>query len=319
MKSLILASLFCAPLLSQSNGPAVATLPTPAPAPQVKAAASQDSADTAREIWDTGFLKKRPSSSQNGTHSHPSPRYSLNAQDSGSAPAIRKLSQAAIGLTIWRLRAPKPADREGSRLLVPELNRKGSSVELVPERVDSATALHVGDRIRLSIEVPHPGFLYVIDRERYSDGTTGEPTLIFPLLSINHGNNEVAAGRVIEIPPQNSDIRALYITRSSDRYIGEDLMLLVTPQPLHDISLSEEARPLDSALVERWDRDWSSNSLILNQDGGQRQVWSAAEQHAGEQSGPLLTQADPLPQTIVSTAPHSPARPILVRLPLYVQ
>lgn len=315
MKSLLLASLLGAPLLfSQANSPAPAA--QPASTSQAVAPRTDSSADESREIWDTGFLKKRPSSAQPSAHTHRIVHYAAAVPDGQPVP---HRSQAAIGLTIWRLRTPTPADREGSRLLVPELKRKGNAGELVPERIDSATVLHADDYIRLSIEVPRSGFLYVIDRERYNDGTFGDPVLIFPLLSINQGNNEVHPGRVIEIPPQNSDVLALHVTRSSDQHIGEDLMLLVTPQRLAGITLTKEAQPLDASLVTRWDRDWSTSSLALNLVEGQHQTWSTAEQRAGALSGPLLTQADPLPQTIVSVPPHNEAHPMLIHLPLLVQ
>ena len=54
-----------------------------------------------------------------------------------------------------------------------------ASGELTAERIDTGAPLALGDRVRLTIESPNGGFLYVIDREVYDDGTTSDPYLIF--------------------------------------------------------------------------------------------------------------------------------------------
>ena len=54
----------------------------------------------------------------------------------------------------------------------------------------------------MSIESPRSGFLYVIDREQYADGSTSDPYLIFPTQKIHAGNNAVSPGKVIELERQ---------------------------------------------------------------------------------------------------------------------
>jgi hypothetical protein len=46
--------------------------------------------------------------------------------------------------------------------------------EWTPQRIEADTPLKVGERVRLSIESPRTGYLYVIDREQYADGSYGE-------------------------------------------------------------------------------------------------------------------------------------------------
>ena len=48
--------------------------------------------------------------------------------------------------------------------------------------------------MRVAIELPQEGFLYVVDRERYRDGTSGDPYLIFPVQNLNHGDNKGEPG-----------------------------------------------------------------------------------------------------------------------------
>src|SRR5262249_18422470 len=104
-----------------------------------------------------------------------------------------------LGVTIWRLRPAGSADSKESRLLIPEED-KDNSGEWLPERVDADVTFAPGDRVRLSIESSRTGYLYVIDREQYADGSTSDPYLIFPTLRLHAGNNSVAAGKVIELP-----------------------------------------------------------------------------------------------------------------------
>lgn len=286
------------------------------PPPEVKS--TDQSLDEGREIWDTGFIKKRPAPSH---PRHPQgPIHYMPDTHNHDSPPHGEPSQAALGLTIWRLRPQIAGDREGARLLVQDGGKSGDLLDLIPERMDSSTPLQDGERIRLSVEVPRSGYLYVIDLERYRDGTTGDPFLIFPTLSMNRGKNEVQPGMVIEIPPQNASVRCLRVTRSSDHQIGEDLTLLVTPQPLTDVVPTDGAQRLDPARVAGWDRDWSINDHALNLEGGAHTVWSEAEQRAGASMGSaLLTQGDPPPQTILAVPVQSVSRPLLVHLTLNIE
>ena len=134
-----------------------------------------------------------------------------------------------VGITIWKLRKPKAADNEDSRLLIAEGNESG---EWTPERVEADTVFTSGDRVRLSIESPRNGYLYVINREQYSDGTMSDPYLIFPTQRNRGGDNSVKAGKVIELPGRS----AFRLEPQNANYVGEVLTLLITPQPLTEIT-----------------------------------------------------------------------------------
>jgi hypothetical protein len=111
-----------------------------------------------------------------------------------SAPA----SSEEIGVTVWRLRPSRSGDTGGRVLVLDGLKQ----AEWTPERIEADTPLNIGDRVRLTIESPRPGFLYIIDREQYADGSFGEPMMIFPTMRTRGGDNRVAPGRLIDIPAQ---------------------------------------------------------------------------------------------------------------------
>ena len=90
----------------------------------------------------------------------------------------RRLCPAApseLGVTVWRMRRATAEDPV--RLLVHET---GETEEWTAERIALGTPLSAGERVRISVESPREGHLYVVDRERYADGTTGTPLVIFP-------------------------------------------------------------------------------------------------------------------------------------------
>src|SRR5262249_18869758 len=134
-----------------------------------------------------------------------------------------------VGLTLWRLRPSAPADEQGVRVLVYETRK---DEQWTPERVSLETPLAEGQLVRLSIESARVGYLYVIDREQYRDGSVGDPFLIFPIQLVRNGNNAVEPGSLVEIPSWDGNPPYLKLKRSRPDHVGEVLTLLVTPEPI---------------------------------------------------------------------------------------
>jgi hypothetical protein len=151
----------------------------------------------------------------------------------------------------------------------------------------------------------------VIDREQYADGSSGDPYLIFPTQRIRGGNNAVSPGRIIELP----DRSAFRLRPQRAGYRGELLTLLITAEPVQELSAGATIRPLDRALVERWERQWSTPVERFEMVNGAGKTYTTGEREAAE--GRLLTQADDLPQTLMRVA-VTPNTPLLVTLPLGV-
>jgi len=216
-----------------------------------------------------------------------------------------------VGVTVWRLRPTRSSD-EGGRVLVQEGLKQS---EWTPERIEADTPLNIGDRVRLTVESPRPGFLYIIDREQYADGSLGEPMLIFPTLRTRGGNNRVEPGRLIDIPAQEDQYSYFTAQPAGDRrQVAEVLTIILVPQPL---PLQIAAQPLKMAETEvnGWEKLWGGVAERLELVGGAGRIWTMEEKSAGAALGRQLTQAGPPPQTVYRVA-RKAGGPLLVTVPL---
>lgn len=231
-----------------------------------------------RQLWDEEFVKARP------------------APAAAKAPAPRKSAARAsggpsfVGVTLWRL-APAP---EGTRGITVE----GEGRRWAPERAAVDAAIPEGAHVRVAVEASRPGYLYVIDRERYADGSTGEPMLVFPTRRIRAGDNAVQAGRLIEIPDLSDDPPYFRLKRSRPDHAEEELLLLIAPEPLPAIAAGQDAQPLTRAQVEEWERQWGARHARLESPGGAGRAYTASEREAASAPSRLLTRGEPLPQTL---------------------
>lgn len=259
--------------------------------------------DQSRQIVAEEFVSKRPTGSKTASKA----RYK---QAKGSKSVVG--AEARLGLTIWRLR-PAKGPAEGARLLVQD---GGAESAWVAERVDADAPLDVGDRVRLSFESARAGYLYVIDREQYADGTASEPYLIFPTSRTRGGDNRVEAGRLVEVPDQADRPNYFSVRRSRPDQVAEALTVIVAPTPIEGLTASGSARKLAVADVVRWERDWGGAVEQFALDGGAAKAWTTPEQRAGADGSRLLTQDDPPPQTVfrLKSAPGAPVL-VTVRLP----
>src|SRR6185295_7580311 len=126
----------------------------------------------------------------------------------------------------------------GERLIVHD---DDAVKEWMPERISANTRLVQGDKLRISVETVRAGYLYVIDREQYADGTLGEPYLIFPTTRTSGGNNEVAVGRLLEIPAQDDSPPFFTMKKSRPDHVAEVVSVLVTPEPLAGLQITDKA------------------------------------------------------------------------------
>lgn len=97
------------------------------------------------------------------------------------------LKNEKIGVTFWRLREPESYERDDAPTF-PVKTRKGVE-NWTAERVSSTTKFKINSLVRFTIESPRSGFLYVVNREVYADGTRGEAKLIFPDLPVDGSAN----------------------------------------------------------------------------------------------------------------------------------
>ena len=269
--------------------------------------------DGTRQLWNTEFLKNRPA----GKKAAPAAavRYKPVAESvktpAASTPAG---SGTMLGVTLWRMREPEASDLPGTRLLV--LGGGGQAREKTPERIDAATPLVNGDEVRLTVEVPATGYLYVVDRERYSNGKMSDPYLIYPNWQTRAGDNVVAPGRLLEIPDRRDNPSVFVIRPQRTDQVSEVLSLLVSPQPLTGFTITHEKLPppLDPALYAGWEKKWAVKAERFELEGGAGKAVTAKENTAGA----VLTQDDPLPQTLYRVG-VKPGSPVLLEIPLEIK
>jgi hypothetical protein len=224
------------------------------------------------------------------------------------------LTVRQVGITIWRLRPAAALDSGGVRLLVQE---DAGSAEWVPERVAATSALHSGDRVRLTIESPEAGYLYVVDRERYASGERGAPYLIFPTLRTRGGDNQVAAGKLVEIPGQEDRPNFFSLKPSRADQVEEELTILLVPKPIEGLEIGAKAAVIPAEMASGWERQWGAGKTeIFELAGGAGKAWTSAEQQAGADSTRILTQDDPPPQSIYRVVGAKAGDPILARVQL---
>ena len=262
--------------------------------------------DTTRKLWDTAFIDqpKRPAGGSSAKR-----RYRIATPN---VPPDRVASDTVVGVTLWRLRPAKSTDT-GERILVQE---GSESVDWIPERVEADTKLTAGTRVRLSVEAAREGYLYVIDREQYADGSLGEPYLIFPTTRTNGGNNEVKAGRIVEVPAQDDRPPFFTLKPSRSDQVSEVISVLVSPTPLDGLQIGANSQKLPAAQVAMWEKSWGGTVGRLEMKNGVGKTWTRQEKEAGADATRSLSQDEPAPQTLYYKPEARSGQAVMVNISL---
>jgi hypothetical protein len=255
------------------------------------------------------FIKQRPAKGRTPSTA----RYKRVSKSAGESESALPpgAAYAQLGVTLWRFRPATSADK--TKELVEEDD--GPATEWTLERIEEGTPLTPGQRVRLSIEsLSRDGYLYVIDREQYADGTLGDPLLIFPTRK-TADSNRVKAGQLIYIPSATGKFR-IKPSEGSKGHIGEAVIIIVAPKPLiNDDQLGPRAIKIPRQQLESWEAEWGRIATKFEMEGGAGQAMTRTEQTVGSDSSQMLTQDDPAPQTVYRVA-TKPDRPIIVTVPL---
>jgi hypothetical protein len=285
----------------------------------VSIASAQSDDDASRGLGDFGFLRLRPVATKTSTpHKRPVYKRATPATTTSTVVPTPSAGDTLVGVTVWRLRPAAKSDGETARILVQEAATSGGDGEWTPERVDLDTPLAEGQHVRLAIETPRDGYLYVVDREVYSDGSTSPPVLIFPTTRTRGGNNRVNAGAIVEIPALTDDRAYFTVKRSRPDQTAESLTVIVTPTPLDGVTITNTAQVLDAKQFAAWARSWGGPVERVDLAGGVGTVYTPTEKASGASADTRLTQNDPAPQTIFRIAGHA-GSPVLVTFPLKIQ
>ncbi len=278
---------------------------------------SQNDEESSRQIVLDRFNKARPMSEATAGMGNANSAKPPVYRRTGSARIARRRGAPApsteeIGITIWRLRPSRENDQGGRVLVLDGLKQ----TQYTPERIEADTLLNTGDRVRITVESPRPGFLYIIDREQYSDGLFGEPMLIFPTTHTRGGDNRVMPGRLIDIPAQEDQYSYFTAAPAGSRrdQVAEVLSFILVPQPL-PLTIGDQPAKLTPQQVSSWEKLYGGVAETLELVDGAGRTWTNEEKNAGMANGRQLTQGGPPPQTVYRVA-RKAGGPLLVTVPL---
>lgn len=210
------------------------------------------------------------------------------------------LSSPRVGVTIWRVKEAE-RDYSGARIL----SHPGESrpaIEYQSARIKGDPVLTYGERVRLGIESPRDGFLYVFNRELYHDGSLSAPYMIFPTARLRSGDNRIRANRPIELPAATD--RPFYFEASRigidprKRLVGEILSIAITDERISNLpDLDSNATVISAADMEAIEKLYAGRAEVFELENGIGQVYSNVEHDVARSDSRMLTHADPVPQT----------------------
>ncbi len=232
---------------------------------------------------------------------NPKRRYNLVKSVNAKAKAAKQTAKTVLkteelGVTFWRLRPIISDEDDDAPTFSVILGDKREN--WTAERVNSTTVFKPGDRVRFTIESSRTGFLYIVNREFYADGSTGDASLIFPTLRTRGGDNRVVAGSLIEIPAASDSVAYFTIKPRRTDYAGEELAVIISPVEIPGIELGLRAQKITREKVEKWLADWGGKVDIYDAADGIGIAYTREESEAANSNTRALTQEEPLPQTI---------------------
>ncbi len=202
-----------------------------------------------------------------------------------------------LGVTFWRLR-PAKSDEEDAPTFPVLVGKRRE--QWTAERVDSTTDFKESDRVRFTVESPRTGYIYVVNREFYTDGETGKPSLIFPTLNTRGGDNRVTQGTLIEIPPANAERSYFNVKSERKDYAGEEIYVIVSQTKLTNVKIEADAQFLPDKTLNKWLDDWSATVDVYDAEDGDGIAYTETEAEAISVKTRSLRLNEPSPQTIYS-------------------
>jgi hypothetical protein len=189
-------------------------------------------------------------------------------------PAGQAEKVTEIGVTLWRLRAPRRS--EANSFLLPVLDDNGERKMWLAERVPIDTVFDSGDRVRFAIESSVSGYLYVFGRETYSDGSLGAPYPIFAASKTD--TNAVRPGMLFDIPDQREDLPYLKINPKKENYTGELLTIIISPKPNGDLGLDKNGNLRDGESLS--ELEFGSDVEVFSRTDTADKIYSKLESEA---------------------------------------
>jgi hypothetical protein len=221
-------------------------------------------------------------------------------------PIPKGMTNAQLGLTIWRV------DHGQSK----GIEQVGQEQTL--ERLDTNSPYREGDTIRLRIESPTSGYLYIIDQEQYADGAYSPPMLVFPTLRTRKGDNLIQPWKPIDIPayPAVWQFVGLKPKEGETRKVqsAEVLTIIISPQELIDrVRITDKPLALKAGEFAGWRTKWQGK---IQQFDMENTVGQTGKTKGIEQQGDEVTDGEMLDAQTTFLTTIKSGNPLLVTIPL---
>ena len=258
----------------------------------------QEDDQTERRIWllmNRGETKPPASNKTKYKKSNPKSHQSSNTI---KAQAETTEETTVVGITIWCL---PPSETDDSKAT----------------RIEANTPISAGDQIFLTVEAPRNGYLYVINREKFTGEKHGVPEMLFPITRIRNGDNYIKAGFLVRIPDRGAPKLYFTVTSQTLNHIGEALTIIIKPDRIENLPVRANIYALPEEDFKKWENEWGTSTNIEQFDlvGGADQKITAAEKESSNEGKRKLTYDDPLPQNIYRLVVKK-GNPIFITLPL---
>ncbi|HNG93878.1 MAG TPA: hypothetical protein PLB32_13850 [Acidobacteriota bacterium] len=189
-----------------------------------------------------------------------------------------------IGITLWKLRPPQPGEAA---------NLAG----LVSERIPFSTLVEPQDRLRLTIEAPQTGYVYLFTQEQYRDGSRGVPYLLFPSSRIRQGAHFLQAGKLIGLPGLGDRPPYFELEQSRVDHVAEFITVMCLPKPVPELTPTREPFPVSTDFLKKLASQIQGNQIQFQSDtGGKYTPLEAAAEQGTSSRG--LKLGDPLPTSL---------------------
>ena len=231
------------------------------------------------------------------------------------APNLSPSGPMFLEFSLYRL---SPADKASSNLELRD-TAGGEDSYWDAELADPEEVFPDGSLVRMTVESPYDGYLYVISRELHSNAEAGPAYLIYPSQRLGRGLNQVAAGELVDIPAADDRPPYFRLEQMNAGYEGEEILVFLTPAAVKDVSTTPSGQVIPPELIETWEREWSVPAKIYEDGREPERVVEhpVAEAVDGEITDSKLILYDALPQTWYEIDAMSGA-PFLLEIPIRV-
>lgn len=218
-----------------------------------------------------------------------------------------------IGFTLWELVKSTASDdqnvkEEHTKLVRVRVGDKEKEqkekTQFTPRRINSNTELSNGQWFRISLESPIKGYIYVINREVYKDGTYSCPYLVFPRKVDKDQSDRIVAGKLLYLPNKNDyfEIDPQSINEKKVK-VAEAFHVIITSSSIPDLPLldTNDPREIDETQFEKL-KKWEVKLWKFESEEEAGKAITSIEKLASTETQGQLNDNDPLPQTVYHIA-----------------